>query len=269
MKSVLPGVWARRLDRHSALPLWVQLLDDLRRRLENGEFDDGFPSELRLATGYGVSRNTVREAMRQLRSEGAVVSGRGRLPQLGRLAEIEQPLGALYSLFASIEAAGLTQHSVVRTFETTTDAAASEKLGLRPDAWLLHLERIRVVSQLPLAVDHVWFPAEIGAPLLDVDFTSVGFYDELASRTGFHLTGGEEHIRAVAPDAMARGLLGIPPRVAALSIERIGYARKRRVEWRTTLVRGDRFALVATFSAGIGYRLGVSGPATSSHGERG
>jgi GntR family transcriptional regulator len=34
--------------------------------------------------------------------------------------------------------------------------------------------------------------------------------------------------------------------------------REHPVEWRHTVVRGDRFSVVAEFSAGIGYRLDVS-----------
>ncbi|MCO4836402.1 MAG: GntR family transcriptional regulator, partial [Acidimicrobiaceae bacterium] len=55
-----------RLDRSSPLPLWAQLETDLRRRLEDGEFDDAFPTDLMLTEAYEVSRHTVREAVRQL-----------------------------------------------------------------------------------------------------------------------------------------------------------------------------------------------------------
>ena len=46
----------RRPDRNSPLPLWAQVLDDLRRRLAAGEFADGFPADAptgRAATSEG------------------------------------------------------------------------------------------------------------------------------------------------------------------------------------------------------------------------
>jgi hypothetical protein len=52
---------------------------------------------------YKVSRNTVREALRRLRADGVVVAERGRRPPVATPAEIEQPVGALYCLFASVE----------------------------------------------------------------------------------------------------------------------------------------------------------------------
>ena len=57
----------RALDRSSPLPLWAQLLDDLRDRLDAGEFAESFPTDLELTTAYGVSRHTAREAVRASR----------------------------------------------------------------------------------------------------------------------------------------------------------------------------------------------------------
>ncbi|HEY5272238.1 MAG TPA: GntR family transcriptional regulator [Acidimicrobiales bacterium] len=246
------------LDRQSPLPLWAQLLDDLRRRVNDGEFAEAFPSEMALVDAYGVSRNTVRDALRRLRSEGTVVAGRGRRPRLGAQVEIEQPLGALYSLYDSVEAAGLEPTSIVRSLSVVRDPEVAKRLELLGDTILVHLERLRLADGEPLAIDQVWFPAEIAEPLLGVDFTRVGFYDELASRTGIHLTGGQERFRAVTPSRSERSLLELPPGVAAFAIERLGFVRERPVEWRHTIVRGDRFSVVAEFSAGIGYRLDVS-----------
>lgn len=45
----------RPLDRRSPLPLWAQLFDDLRRRMETGEFSAEFPAEHRLTGEYEVT----------------------------------------------------------------------------------------------------------------------------------------------------------------------------------------------------------------------
>lgn len=247
-----------RLDRASALPLWAQLLADLRRRLDEGELSGAFPSELELVDAYGVSRNTVREALRRLRADGVIVAGRGRRPLTAREAGIEQPLGALYSLFRSVEEAGLEQRSEVLVLDRRSDRRVAERLGLSVGTRFLYLERIRLAGGDPLAMDRLWFPADLAAPLFDADFTRTSFYDELAERTGLRLTGGEERIRAVVPTPVERAALGLPDATAALAIERKGEVRGRPVEHRETVVRGDRFGVVATFSAGFGYRLGLS-----------
>jgi GntR family transcriptional regulator len=249
---------AHPLDRTSPVPLWAQLHDDLRRRSEAGEFVQAFPPEMDLVAQYEVSRNTVREAMRRLRSDGIVVASRGRRPRLVDETEIVQPLGALYSLFASVEASGLEQRSVVRALEVRTDTAAARHLGRPSDQPLLYLERLRLAGGEPLALDRIWVPGGLGAPLLDVDFAHTGFYDEFLDRAGVALTGGREQIRAVVPSEDDRDLLGLAAHGAALVIDRLGCAKGEPVEWRHTLVRGDRFSVVAEFSARDGYQLDVS-----------
>jgi GntR family transcriptional regulator len=252
-----PG-WAE-LDRESALPLWAQLHDDLCRRLDEGEFADSFPGEMALVEQYGVSRNTVREAVRRLRAEGVVVAGRGRRPRLATSAEIEQPLGALYSLFASVEAAGLEQRSVVRSLSIVHDGQVAELLGLDAATALVYLERLRLAGDRPLALDRVWLPATEAEGLLDVDFTHTSLYEQLAERTRVRLVGGREHIRAVVPTDDERAVLGIDDGIAAFSIERLGMTREGPVEFRRSLVRGDRFSVTAVFSAQGGYQLGLDG----------
>jgi GntR family transcriptional regulator len=245
----------RALDRTSPEPLWRQLQHQLRARLDAGEFAHRFPGELTLVEEYGVSRHTVRQALRKLREDGVVMATRGRQPRVAPTAEIHQPLGALYSLFASVEAAGLTQESVVRTLDARADALVAERLDLEGSTPLVYLERLRLAGAEPLALDRVWLPADVGKPLLDADFTHTSLYAELAARTGLRLDHGHEEIHAVVPTAAERSLLRCSPDIAAFSVNRLGHAGGRRVEWRHTLVRGDRFALTADFSAGGGYRL--------------
>ena len=262
-----PRTGAQPLDRQSPLPLWAQLHADLQRRLRTGAFTDAFPGELTLVAEYRVSRQTVRAAVRELRAEGVVVAERGRRPRLAEPTGITQPLGALYSLFASVEAAGLRQTSIVRARDVRADGVIADRLGLEASTPLFRLERLRLADGEPLALDTVWLAAELGAPLLEADLSHTSLYDELAARTGVRLEGGREHIRAVVLTRAEQRHLQITPTTGALAIGRLGYADGRPVEWRHTLIRGDRFSLLAEFSPRIGYRLTLGGPELS-RGER-
>ena len=145
---------------------------------------------------YGVSRQTVRTALRSLRESGVVIAGRPRAPRVGT-GRIEQPLGTLYSLFASVERAGLTQRSTVLALGRRTDRGAAGELGLPDDAPLIYLSRIRYADETPIAFDQSWLPASLASPLLDADFTRTALYDELETRCGIRPHGGSELIDAV------------------------------------------------------------------------
>jgi len=255
-----PAVAARSrgLDRSSALPLWAQVRSDLLSRIQAEQFAQTFPGEWALSQEYGVSRQTIRQALHQLRQDGTLLAERGRSPRVAPSAAIQQPVGALYSLYASVEAAGLTQHSIVRRLEVLTDPGVAATLGLPEQAPLLHLERVRLAGEQPLAHDHAWLPAVLTRALLEADFTHTALYTELAARCGIRLNGGSETIRAVVPNAHERHLLQAPSGTAVLAIERIGCHEEAPIEVRRTLVRGDRFVISAQFSRTNGYRMNPS-----------
>jgi GntR family transcriptional regulator len=64
----------------SAVPLYRQLADLLAEQIESGKLRPAqpLPSELHLQQTYGVSRGTVRMAMRDLRDRGLVVTVQAR-----------------------------------------------------------------------------------------------------------------------------------------------------------------------------------------------
>lgn len=258
---------AATLDRGSRVPLWAQLFHDISRRLEAGAFVTHFPGEYQLVEEYGVSRHTVREALRRLRDDGVLESSRGRGTRV-HAPRIEQPVGALYSLFQAVESLGIEQRSEVRALELRTEPRAASRLQLPTNTEFVYLERLRLADGEPLALDHAWMPRDLAEPLLDADFTHAALYDELARRVGVKLTGGREQIQAVVPTPTLRATLGIGRTVAVFAIERQGCLKKRPVEWRESMVRGDRFSLTADWTQRSGYQLGVSrsaiGPATEA-----
>ncbi|WP_207782706.1 GntR family transcriptional regulator [Phytoactinopolyspora limicola] len=70
-----------RIDHSGPKLLWRQIAEDILADLNSGALPGGaqLPSELDLASSYGVSRITVRRAIKELRQEGRVrvVQGRG------------------------------------------------------------------------------------------------------------------------------------------------------------------------------------------------
>lgn len=231
------------------MPLWSQLADELRRRLEAGEFATRFPTDHELTECYEVSRHTARHAIAELNKNGLLRRSRGLGTVVDR-AEFEQPLGALYSLFRAVEATGVEQRSTVLELVVVQDRAAAAALEVPARTRLVHLARIRSAGDAPLAIDRVWLPRDLGEPLLSVDFGHTALYDELERATGQRPTSGWERIAPVVPSAEERRLLGLGPTDAAFSVERLGRIAGRPVEWRITLIRGDRFRFVAEWSPG-------------------
>ncbi len=238
-----------RLDRDSPMPLWAQLEAALKKRLDSGEFDDRFPTDNELVNDYEVSRHTVREAIRHLNKSGILRRERGRGTVINR-SEFEQPLGALYSLYRSIEASGATPRSQVLDLREDLNPVVAEQLGLAADTPLLFLERIRCADDEPLALDRAWVPMGIAKPLLKSNFENTALYDELEKKCGVRPDAGWERISPVLPTPDERKSLTMRRGEAAFSLERLGTADGTPIEWRTTLIRGDRYRFVSHFAHG-------------------
>lgn len=68
------------LDRKSGIPFYIQLKEQIRRRITEGVWTAGtkLPTERDLAESLAVSRNTVSQAYKELESDGTLSSARGR-----------------------------------------------------------------------------------------------------------------------------------------------------------------------------------------------
>lgn len=236
------------LDRRSPVPLWAQLLADLRRRVAAGEFDEGFPTDEELRQSYCVSRQTVREAARRLQAEGVIVRQRGRGSALAG-SVLEQPLQALYSLASTAEGLGLPERSEVLALRRDHAGHAAEPLGIGAGADVVYVERLRFVGDEPLSLHRSWMPAELTEGLLTADLASGSLYDALADVCGVRVTGGWERIRPGVPTPELRRLLGVRRGGAVFEVERLATAGGIPAEWRESVIRGDRYSFRADWSA--------------------
>ncbi|REF00304.1 GntR family transcriptional regulator [Thermomonospora umbrina] len=70
----------RPVDHDIDRPVYKQVADDIREQIADGGLspDERLPGEERLGHIYGVGVNTIRNAMALLRSEGLLVTEKGR-----------------------------------------------------------------------------------------------------------------------------------------------------------------------------------------------
>ncbi|MHB8191086.1 MAG: GntR family transcriptional regulator [Ferrimicrobium sp.] len=242
------------MDRSSPLPLWAQISDDLRQRTGDGEFEDRFPTEEELSHTYGVSRQTVREAIRHLEADGLVVRQRGRGTTVTRTL-LEQPLHSLYSLASTVRAQGLVERSVVITArrENPPDEVVHILGSSANDA--IFIERLRYAGEDPIGWDRSWLPWNKAGALLEADLTTGSLYDALAHHCGVRITGGWERIQPIVPNLADRLRLQISEEVGAFSINRLAMSGSDPLEWRRSVIRGDRYCLVAQWPGGSGEQI--------------
>ncbi|AOT03038.1 GntR family transcriptional regulator [Arthrobacter sp. U41] len=233
------------VERTKGGPLWKTVSAELLAEVLAGEFAAGFPGELELARRYGVSRGTIRAALKPLRDAGHITAHPGKKPTV--VAGRSTAYGPIYSVLASIRESGMKHSSVVLEQHLVVNAEVAAKLALHPDAELFHLSRVRFADGEPIGLDQVWLPGATAGKLLEADFRDASLYGELDRRCGVVLDGGTEQLTAVLATPGQAVLLGCPEGSPLLLIERTGCHRARDLEFRRSYVLGDRVAIATAF----------------------
>jgi GntR family transcriptional regulator len=236
-----PTPRARIALQRSGPPLYQQLADDLRARILDGEFsaNEPIPTEAQLSSGYHTSRITVRHALDLLEREGLVHREQGRGSFIRPRAIAVGPR-RLTSFTEELRERGVRQASVVLA-SAIVPAPPDAPLDLGRSGRCAWLERLRRADDRPIAHQQTWIPAELGEGIVDAIGAHGSLYEYLRDSHGLVIDSADETYRVGAADATAAALLDLPRRAPVFIVERVGFARARRVEWTRSVVRGDDY----------------------------
>jgi GntR family transcriptional regulator len=234
------------------LPLYRRISEELRARIEAGEYGPGdrLPSELELARAYGVSRITSRQALDLLGAEGVLVRRQG-MGSFVTLRRVTQPLVRLTDFVEDMAEAGLRPQSRVLSFAIESPPAEiAATLGLEPDAEVYRLDRLRLADSSPIALDWTWLPLQFGRLLLEQDLSRRTIYSILEGEYGIPIVSGEYTLAASIAETEQAALLAVDPGAPLLVFDRTTrtasaksvYVQRRfyradRVQYRLSLQR--------------------------------
>ncbi|MGH9083183.1 MAG: GntR family transcriptional regulator [Acidimicrobiales bacterium] len=238
------GSAARPPRPDAGTALWAQVSDSLRQRLADGELSERVPTEAELTAQYGVSRATVREAIRRLRAEGLLEARQGAGTFVLK-RELDEPLLGRLGLARMIERAGFDERSrLLRAEAVDAGPGAAAALSCEPGAPAARIDRLRFAGDEAIALDRCVFlvGGEARRKVLAAPLDHGSLYDVLATRAGVRVDAGRELVRAVAGTAADRRLLALGPGDGLLELERCTYAGGSPVEWRRTLLKGSHYA---------------------------
>ena len=210
------------------------IADALSSEIQGGKYKigDRLPSEPDLSQRFGVSRHTVRAALRLLHGQGLVTSQQG----VGTLVQETRLLSHYRHGFSSAEDllqyAATTRVRVIDRVEVAVDAGMAHQFGCKPGEhwWRIRTVRSEPTGRFVVAYSEIHIPLAFGAVLKDKARSRQPIFALIESR--FHQTIGEiqQDITCLArltPEES--GYLKVPPDSPGMQITRRYFGTGGRV----------------------------------------
>jgi GntR family transcriptional regulator len=207
LDASLSSLPARRLLRDGG-PLYRQLAAILKATIVDGTYPIGteLPKEAEIADRFGISLITVRQALRELETDG-LIRKRAAKPAVVA-ARIPAPkLSSAFRNFADIAAYTKDARLEIASYRREAAEAPAAVFNLSDGGVSYCLRSILIVGERPEAQITTWFPPEIGKRMKRTDFDDVLIFRAVERHLGLHLAGAHITVRAEVADAdIARDL---------------------------------------------------------------
>lgn len=237
-----------QLLRNSPTPLHTQITEALRQQIERAELKAGenFPSERELAERYGVSRMTVRQALRHLRQDGLIYHERG-VGAFVSSRKIDVHTRNLNGFSEEMMSLGLAPSSrVLHLKREPAGEKIAADLNVETGAEVFRLERLRLADDEPMAFETTYLPAALLPELDLIDLTVNSLYKVLVENYNLPMHHAAESLEAAAANRFAAQQLGIKTGAPVLVVHRVVFTESNQpIESAHTTYRADRYR--ATF----------------------
>lgn len=213
------------------VPLYYQLEQDLRGRIDAREFAPGdpLPSEDQICEQYGVSRITVRRALESLHQQGLIDRRRGVGSFVATRPDgLNSHLrGSLNEFLAS--ASALTTRCLALE-RAVPPAKVATLLELAEGEEAIRLDAVGSLDgTVPVAYLEIWFPLDIGEILVPDDIVGTMPVIRLVeAKKQLRVTRAEQVISPGHAGEDAARQLGIAPDAPILKATRVYFAGKDR-----------------------------------------
>ena len=208
-------------------PLYVQIRLRIERALAAGEWGPGqaIPSEIGLASRFGVSQGTVRKAIEALAAENLVVRRQGKGTYVATHTEEKASNFRFLRIRRNDGEAEYPANRLVDLRRAKASAEVARLLAIRTGEGVFVLRRLLEFEGVPTVLDEITLPAALfrGLTRARYDAYRGSMYGFFETEFGVRMLRAEEKVRAVSADAATAALLGIATRTPLLAVDRVTF----------------------------------------------
>lgn len=235
------------LDKKSPIPVYFQLKNIIKEDIEkrNLKPGDSLPSEREYCENFGISRMTVRQALKELESEGIIVRERGR-GSFVAIPRIEQE--GLMSFTEMVKARGMKPETEMVEFLKIPAGNLSATLGIKAEDSIFKITRVRKADGIPVALETVYIPEEFVPNIEEKDFTG-SLYNILKDEYGMEIKGSKTSFSATTSTPFLEELLKLEEPMPLLKVESVNFTTGL-IYYEVSYYRSDQFKITVNLSRG-------------------
>ncbi|MGM0603603.1 MAG: GntR family transcriptional regulator [Bacillota bacterium] len=238
-----------KLDRSSYIPLYIQVKEMIKDKIEAGNYSQGerVPSETELQNELSISRTTARNALKELVNEGILETHQGKGTFVCK-EKLSHPLPNLTSFTEDIKNKGLKPGSeVIENKLLNPDEFVKEQLDLENTDKVYLLKRLRTIDGEAVGLHEAYINAQLleeleASKFTEIDFEKNSLYQIFENEYGIKIGEAEETIEASPADSNISNMLNIPESFPVLILNRQTYTEDGKpLEYVKIIYRADRY----------------------------
>ncbi|MFJ8041737.1 GntR family transcriptional regulator [Kitasatospora sp. NPDC096147] len=237
------------VPEHGRVPKYYAVKAELEALLEELGEGGALPTERELAARYEVSRETLRQALRDLLIQGRV-RRKGR-QTVAAGPKLEQPL-SLASYTEGVRRQGrVPGRTLIELERLGAERQLAAQLGLAEGAPVWHLERVLLADGERVGLESTYLSVARLPTLAEEFDPSSSLYAFLTEKLGIGFGSAEERIETVLATPREALLIGTPPALPMLLLHRLTRDTEGTpLERVRSLYRGDRFSFTTRLGPG-------------------
>lgn len=231
---------------NNAIPLYWQLEDVLRSRIENGELTPGeqIPPLPALCSEFGMSLGTVRQALSNLEQEGLIVRRQGKGSFVaGPRSPQDLSVTSSFSTYYQTALGSKLGSQLLSVDTMPASRSVAEKLGIPEQTEVVAIRKLKLDEGEPffLVTSYVERRAFPGIELEDHESGSL--FEMLTGKYRLDITQVQGWLEPVLTDDYHSRLLNVMRRSPAMLYDRVRFSGPRPMVLSRHIIRGDRCRL--------------------------
>lgn len=229
------------------MPRYMEIAETIRGEIDAGRWGVGeyLPPESKLADRFGVAPGTMRQALRELVSEGTLSARRGAKKIVMREPRQTKDLPE----FRSFAQWALSENrkptgQVIKSEWVKASAVDIKKLNLEDGEHVLRVLRLRKIDDQPVMVERTHYPPALGRQVETLPDDATSVTNELKVRFGIEFVAAENSFTTASAGEVDQNLLEVEagyPLLCHLRTSRDRFGTP--LEWSEDRYRGGVVAL--------------------------